>query len=282
VPETCTLVIPCFDEAQRLKRSEFLRLALLQPALQLLFVDDGSTDGTPDVLRSLREANPRQVSVERLDRNVGKAEAVRHGLRAALQCHTRFVGYTDADLSTPVDEISRMIAAISASPTHVLLASRVRLLGTRIERRAVRHYLGRVFATAASAALRIPVYDTQCGAKLFLTSEALAAALEEPFRSRWAFDVEILARLLSGRAGCRPLAPDDMREFPLRVWRDVAGSKLGARAMIRAGVDLLTIWAQGAVQPRGRQAVRSLAPPIRTQSWRPAAKKRAPAHGVQR
>jgi glycosyltransferase involved in cell wall biosynthesis len=248
----------------------------------LLFVDDGSTDGTPDVLRSLREANPRQVSVERLDRNIGKAEAVRHGLRAALQCQPRFVGYTDADLSTPVEELFRMIATMTASPTHVLLASRVRLLGTRIERHAVRHYLGRIFATAASAALHIPVYDTQCGAKLFLASEALEAALEEPFRSHWVFDVELLARLLSGRAGCPPLAPDEMREFPLRAWRDVAGSKLGARAMIRAGVDLLTIWAHGAFQHRAPQAVRNLAPPIRTQSWRPAARKSARTHGVRR
>ena len=82
--------------------------------------------------------------------------------------------------------------------TDVILASRVSLLGRRIVRSTRRHYLGRIFATLASRILRVAVYDTQCGAKLFRCAPALAAALRDPFLSRWVFDVELLGRLLTG------------------------------------------------------------------------------------
>jgi len=109
----------------------------------------------------------------------------------------------------------------------------VALLGHRIDRSAWRHYLGRLFATASSLVLRLSVYDTQCGAKVFRVTPALRTALAEPFTSRWAFDVELLQRLLG--AGVRPA---QFEEVPLRAWRDVGGSKLGPAAAIAAAADL--------------------------------------------
>jgi dolichyl-phosphate beta-glucosyltransferase len=83
------------------------------------------------------------------------------------------------------------------------------------------------------------VYDTQCGAKFFRATPALSRALDRPFRSRWAFDVELLGRLLSG--GAEALREDDLLEVPLRRWTHVGGSKLRPLAMLRAGADLAVI-----------------------------------------
>jgi dolichyl-phosphate beta-glucosyltransferase len=243
VSKSC-LIIPCFNEASRLPAGDFLRFAGERPDLTLLFIDDGSTDGTFEVLERMKEAASGAIEVHRLARNAGKAEAVRAGLRLALARGAEVVGYADADLATPTHELGRMLRRMEEGPCLVLLGSRVRLLGYRMERRAVRHYLGRVFATLASIALRLPVYDTQCGAKVFRRSPALEAALERPFRSRWIFDVELLDRLLRGGTGVAPLAPDDFEEVPLRLWRDVQGSKLRTGTMIRAGLEILALIAR--------------------------------------
>ncbi len=234
------LVIPCFNEAARLDRAEILRLARARPDLTLVLVDDGSSDQTAEVLTALRSASDA-IRVVALERNRGKAEAVRAGLLAAIADGARIVGYADADLSTPVGELLRLAACVDRYRVDVILASRVRLLGRQIDRHAHRHYLGRVFATFASIALRLPVYDTQCGAKFFRVTPALVAALRSPFRTRWIFDVELLARLLDGGRDAPPISPGAIREVPLLVWQDVRGSKLRAGGMLWAGLQILAL-----------------------------------------
>lgn len=240
---TLTLVIPCFNEVARLDRAAFLQLCAARPGLRIIFMDDGSTDGTGAMLEGLRAADASgSIAVLPLAVNQGKAEAVRRGLLAALDAGAEVVGYADADLATPPEELLRLVDDMAARPVAALLGARVRLLGSAIERHALRHYLGRIFATLASLALGVAVYDTQCGAKLLRRSELLRSALQTPFRSRWGFDVELLERLLSGAGGHPPLSAADMRELPLRAWRDVGGSKMGPTAMIRAGLQLLGLF----------------------------------------
>jgi len=231
------LVIPCFNEAARLQPAALLQL-LDDPRAHLMFVDDGSTDDTANVLQGMVASDSARVTVLSLPTNSGKAEAVRQGLLAALQTQPFGLGYLDADLATPPAEILRLLRVLYERDAQVVLGSRIALLGRRIERSAARHYLGRIFATLASAALSLPVYDTQCGAKMFRNTEALRVALTEPFLSRWAFDVELLGRLLRGSAGCAPLAVSAFHEEPLLAWHDVAGSKLRATHMARSLYDL--------------------------------------------
>jgi glycosyltransferase involved in cell wall biosynthesis len=209
--------------------------------IDLLFVDDGSTDTTADRIARLRTRAPERVGMLRLAKNRGKAEAVREGLLAAIAGPAEIVGYYDADLATPPAELLRLIELIGSIEADALLASRVLLLGRAIERSSFRHYIGRLFATAASIALRIAVYDTQCGAKLFRCSHALRAALREPFLSRWAFDVELLGRLLVGASDVPGIALDRIVEEPLRAWRDVPGSKLRPYHMFVAAMDMTRI-----------------------------------------
>lgn len=235
-----TVVIPCFNEAGRLDRAAIRRLVGLireaDPSSRALLVDDGSTDGTATMLATLTDEMDG-VEFLRLDRNRGKAEAVRHGLRTALGSGSTIVGYCDADFATPPEEVARLLTVLRDHPSDVaVIGSRVLLLGHAIHRSAVRHYVGRVFATLSGAILGVGVYDTQCGAKWFRAGDPLIHALDVPFRSRWGFDVELLGRLLRSGADA-----GDLREVPLDSWRDVDGSKVTARAGVRTLVDLVRI-----------------------------------------
>jgi glycosyltransferase involved in cell wall biosynthesis len=234
------IVVPCFNEAARFSPAGFDAL-LGDERVRLLFVDDGSTDATLSVLRAFCERHPARAAAHRLAKNGGKGEAVRAGLREALARGARVVGYLDADLSTPPSEASRLLDELVAHEVDVVLGARVGLLGREIIRDRARHYLGRIFATTASLVLELPVYDTQCGAKLFRAGPALVAALDAPFRSRWVFDVELLGRLLEGDASTPGLPRAAFREVPLGRWADISGSKLRASGMARSALDLLQI-----------------------------------------
>ena len=243
---TTAIVVPCFDEEARLDLAALTDLARLAGA-RLVLVDDGSTDGTPALLAAAAAADPARIEVVTLAANRGKGEAVRAGLRAALAGGDDVVGYYDVDLATPPEEMARLVDELRDRPERlVVLGSRVGLLGHDIERSAARHYLGRLYATLASAILRLSVYDTQCGAKVLRAGPALSAALATPFTSRWSFDVELIGRLL--RAGVPAAA---FVEVPLRTWRDVGGSKLGPRSAVAAALDLVRVARALRRQPAG-------------------------------
>jgi len=240
-----SVVVPCYNEAQRLQIrcfSDFLQAA--PDGLSLLFVNDGSRDDTPTILNRLVEESRGRASLLSLDRNRGKADAVRQGLLKGLEEGVTFVGYWDADLATPLSAILLFQDVLEREPgIDAVLGSRVRLLGKKVTRRPVRHYLGRVFATAVSLMLAMPVYDTQCGAKMFRRTPALEEALQRPFESRWIFDVELLGRLLAWYRRHTPdREPEAFYEFPLPQWRDVAGSRVGPRDFARAIGEVASLY----------------------------------------
>ena len=96
------LVVPCYNEAERFDSGGFADFLAEQPGYALLFVDDGSSDRTPERLEALRKRQPGQVSVLRLEANSGKGEAVRRGMQTALAAGAPFTGFWDADLATPL------------------------------------------------------------------------------------------------------------------------------------------------------------------------------------
>jgi glycosyltransferase involved in cell wall biosynthesis len=236
-----TVVVPCYNEATRLDAAPLRAFVDSHAEASLLLVDDGSTDATAAVLDRLAAERPGRIRALSLTPNGGKAEAVRRGLRDALAAGAEIVGYLDADLSTPPAEIDDLLAALARPGVQVAIGARVGMLGYDIDRSAVRHYLGRVFATAASIILRARVYDTQCGAKLFRAGPALSEALSTAFRSRWAFDVELLGRLLIGTPSVPALPLAAIVEVPLPVWHDVKGSKLGLTGMAQTLRDLFLV-----------------------------------------
>jgi dolichyl-phosphate beta-glucosyltransferase len=237
------IVVPCFNEAQRLSPEDFHAFAQRWPYGRFLFVDDGSTDSTFAVLSELQERIPAQVEVLRLPRNVGKAEAVRQGMLRSFQSSAQYVGFWDADLATPLDAIPLFERVLRDRPAiDIVLGARIKLLGRDIQRSPTRHHLGRIFATFVAVTLGLEVYDSQCGAKLFRSTESVRAVFQNAFLSRWIFDVEILARFMKLKQSDAASALEaSLYELPLPRWHDITGSKLRPKDFIRAIYDLAQI-----------------------------------------
>lgn len=238
------VVVPCYNEAGRLSPEAYRAFAEGWRHGGFLFVDDGSTDATFAVLSKLQGTLPGRFEVLRLPSNVGKAEAVRQGFLHAFKSEPGYVGFWDSDLATPLDAIPLFEAVFQDRPrTEVVLGARVKLLGRDVRRKPVRHYLGRAFATAVALLTGIEVYDSQCGAKLFRSTPTVQAIFASRFRSRWIFDVEILARFLQlKRRDGLPGAEALLYEFPLPAWHDVDGSKLRPKDFGQALIDLVRIY----------------------------------------
>lgn len=234
-----TIIIPCYNEADRLNSRLFIDYLEKPSQTNFMFVNDGSTDSTLSVLQHLVDSFPEKVKTLSLPTNCGKAEAVRQGILAALKVGAKNVGYWDADLATPLSEIDRFLKKMHDDKAiRIIYGTRVKRLGGKIERHWYRHYFGRILATIISFLLDLPTYDTQCGAKLF--NGPLAQELfREPFISSWLFDVEILARSIG------ILGKDEMitcsYEIPLASWRDVGKSKIKSSYIPKIPYELIKI-----------------------------------------
>jgi dolichyl-phosphate beta-glucosyltransferase len=220
-----SIVIPAYDEEQRLPRT-LERLAAWLRAWgrphEVLVVDDGSRDGTVAAARAAGAA------VLANDRNRGKGYSVRRGMLAARGA-LRLM--TDADLSTPIEELPRLVARIEEG-CGVAIGSRA-LPGARIEIRQpwYRENMGRVFNLMVRGLALPGLRDTQCGFKLF-TAEAARDAFADARLDGFSFDVEAL--YLARKRGHR------VCEIPV-VWRNDAASRVTLSSGLRAFLDLARI-----------------------------------------
>lgn len=250
------LVVPCHNEAARLEPDAFLGFLAAHPSSHLIFVDDGSDDQTRVVLDRIQAGAPSSITVLGHAPRRGKAETVRVGILEGLRLGAPLVGFFDADLSTPLAAVDDFLALLRVRPAvELVLGSRVMLMGKDIRRKATRHYLGRVFATAASLTLDLPVYDTQCGAKILRVTAETPSLFTSPFHSPWIFDVELIARYLQlpVPAGAPPRR-DGIYELALAAWHDRPGSKLRWHDFARAMVELGYIWRMRRAPDRGPAA----------------------------
>lgn len=233
------IVIPCYNEQHRFQKDAFAHFLKTQTDIYLLFVNDGSQDDTGSMLTIFtREFS--NAALLNLPENKGKAEAVRAGIQHALKLGKFvYLGFWDADLATPLDQIPEFIRLATDRQKSMVSGCRLMRLGADIRRKPQRHYIGRVFATLASAVLKLPVYDTQCGAKLFDTAYA-AAGFADTFKTKWLFDVEIIARLII-RFGYANVS-NKSYEYPLPSWQDVGGSRLKPKDFLKAPYQLFLIW----------------------------------------
>ncbi|MBW7867848.1 MAG: glycosyltransferase [Brumimicrobium sp.] len=232
------IIIPCYNEAHRLKSSNFLDFLSEYKGFSLYFIDDGSTDSTLSLLKDLKSKNEDKITVYRIEKNGGKGEAVRTGMMLAYETgQYAQIGFLDADLSTPLSEFVSLTSFLIQTHKKAVFGSRLKIGGTRIDRSPFRHIVGRFFATLISWTIKIPFYDTQCGAKVFESITA-AKVCQKPFVSRWLFDVEIILRLkkIWGEAIFKYL-----HEFPLGEWTQVDGSKISFLDGVKVPFELRKI-----------------------------------------
>ncbi len=196
--ETLSLVIPAFNEEARLPAllgalSDSASEAVAEAGYELLetlIVDDGSTDGTREALRAAAGENPKLRPLTEFERNRGKGAAVATGVRAAKG---DWVLLADVDLSTPLEELRKLSAAIRDGGAGMAIGSR-NVPGAEVERGPVHRKLtGWAFNGAVRALTGLDVHDTQNGFKL-MPAELGRQLFEEQRCPGFAFDVELLMR----------------------------------------------------------------------------------------
>jgi dolichyl-phosphate beta-glucosyltransferase len=216
------LVVPCFRESARIGHflpelcAEMDRLG----GIRVLVVEDGSGDEEQAKMTALlagwREKYVCLAEPLLLAENLGKGGAVYAGWAKAGGAD--WLAFVDADGASPVREVSRLVqlARAQGQPHRALFASRVMMLGRKVQRLLKRHLLGRIYATLVSEMLGIPVYDSQCGLKLVPRAafEKVASSLQI---KGFAFDVELLVALL--KSGC------EVEEVPTD-WQEIPGGKV--------------------------------------------------------
>ena len=231
------IIVPCYNEEKRLRPRCFAEYISSREDVGFCFVNDGSCDGTMDVLRRIVAPFPGRTAILDLKTNGGKGEAVRAGVRHVSEfVSSEYIGFWDADLATPLGEIDDFLDILDSGEGFVVTSgSRIPRMGAFIERTPLRDLEGRIFASLSSGILGLKFRDTQCGAKLFDSSLA-ADVFGRPFISRWCFDVELFARLRD------ILGPSRMKrevcEVPLKRWTEVAGSKVTLGGTICMILDL--------------------------------------------
>ena len=232
------ICVPCYNESRRLNKAAFLSYVNEHRDVAFLFVNDGSKDDTLNILTEFVEEH-ENLLVFNLEQNGGKAEAVRQGMMYINQnFQSHYIGFWDADLATPLNELSNFMTIIQQQNFDMVTGLRLMRLGAKVKRKTSRHYLGRIFATFAAMILHIAVYDTQCGAKLY-KAELVPYLFEEKFSTRWLFDIEILARYLQRYD--RDKAKSCIYEYPLFTWEDKSGSQVKVKDFVKAPIELWKI-----------------------------------------
>ncbi len=233
-----SIVIPCYNEEKGISNSEYSDFLVHNPEVFICFVNDCSTDKTIKVLKELKEKHPTQIHILSLEKNSGKAKAVRKGINYCNQNYQhQFIGYLDADLATTLEEFIELQNYLQGEVVFSF-GSRIRKIGSTIERENSRFLIGRVVATFISNILDIKVYDTQCGSKLF-TREISEKLFQKKFISKWLFDVELFYRMIHFFG--REKAIEKMVEVPLKLWVEKGDSKVKFTYGFKLWFDLFKI-----------------------------------------
>ncbi|MGM5630739.1 glycosyltransferase [Apibacter raozihei] len=232
------VVVPCYNEENRLPVGEFEKSLETDKSLYFCFVNDGSTDGTLNILNMLKEKFPENVLVVDQQPNAGKSAAIFRGINDSLNWKPfDIIGYLDADLATSIEEYKRICSYMNDSVVMVF-GSRIRRIGSQINRKLHRHLIGRIFATLSSTMLDLPVYDTQCGAKAF-SNDIARQIFKDPFISNWSFDIEIFFKFI--KIVGKENVENSAKEIPLESWRDVGDSKVKLSYSLKLPFELLRI-----------------------------------------
>ncbi len=233
-----SLVVPCYNEFRRWDNSYWEKLSLIEN-LELVFVNDGSTDGTLDLIMDV--TSRLNYSMVNLEVNAGKAEAVRHGFLATSDSSSFGIGFLDADSAFSVEEVKRQVNIFLERNADdqvgvSVWSSRVQLAGRHIHRSLPRHYLARILLTILASRLNFKIYDPQSGLKIYPNSPEVRDCFSKEFSTRWFVDLEIYLRYFEINGEYM-----SVWEEPVNSWRDVPGSKIVSKEYLRIFRDILKL-----------------------------------------
>ncbi len=230
--ERCVgVVIPCYNEEERLSSKEFHDFIDSNLGYLLCFVNDGSTDKTLDVLNSLRKGRENNIIVYDCEKNGGKAEAVRQGvLHLAKDPQLDYIGYLDADLSTDFRDFDDLVKTIETSDFKIVSGSRMTRMGANIAKESARAIISKTINLIIRTILGMSFNDTQCGAKI-MDKDIAQHMFKDKFITRWIFDVEIFMRMRKHYG--KKKAISYICEQPLKRWIHADGSKLSMRDSVQ-------------------------------------------------
>lgn len=234
------VAIPCYNEEKRLKSKEFISFLEKNSGYHLCFVNDGSTDNTLDVLKELQKGRDHYVSIYDCEKNGGKAEAVRQGLNYLSEFpDLDYIGFLDADLSTDFRDFDDLVKMIETSDFQIVNGSRISRMGANITKESARKLISMTINLIITRILGMPFKDTQCGAKI-MRKELVKVAFQQPFLTKWLFDVEIFMRMRNHFG--REKAEKMICEQPLKRWIHADGSKLSYSDSLKIGFQLMKIF----------------------------------------
>jgi CheY-like chemotaxis protein/glycosyltransferase involved in cell wall biosynthesis len=221
------VVIPCYNEEERLLSKEFTDFIDKHSGYHLCFVNDGSKDNTLEVLNNLRAGRENFITVYDCEKNGGKAEAVRLGmLHMAKHEDLDYIGFLDADLSTDLADFDDLVTTIENSNFKIVSGSRISRMGANITKESARKIISLTINFIIRKILGMEFKDTQCGAKIF-HKDVIELSFGEKFVTKWIFDVEIFKRMASYYTTAK--AKNLICEQPLKRWIHADGSKLSMK-----------------------------------------------------
>ena len=225
------VVIPCYNEEERLRTEEFTSFVHSNLGYHLCFVNDGSTDNTLKVLEELSSGREDHISVFNCAKNGGKAEAVRQGvLHLTKDKQLDYIGFLDADLSTNFQDFDDLVKTISTSDFKIVSGSRIARMGADIHKEGARAIISKTINKIIQTILGMPFRDTQCGAKI-MTIDVIEKVFEKKFYTKWLFDVEIFMRMKKVYGAEK--AKSYLCEQPLKRWVHEDGSKLSMKDSVK-------------------------------------------------
>ena len=221
------VVIPCYNEEERLFSSEFTDFINKNSGYHLCFVNDGSTDNTLEKLYEIQKGKEDFITVYNCEINGGKAEAVRLGmLHMAKKQDLDYIGFLDADLSTDLTDFDDLVKTIETSNFKIVSGSRMARMGANITKESARKVISMSINYIIRKILAMDFNDTQCGAKIF-RKEVIQIAFGKKFVTQWIFDVEIFMRMRKFYSLKK--AKSMLCEQPLKRWIHADGSKLSMK-----------------------------------------------------
>jgi len=234
------IIIPCYNEANRLNISAFKKCLKTYHNFQLCFVNDGSTDDTLHILSNFQKEFKERITIIDMKKNKGKAAAIRAGSRFLYSLKKiKYVGYLDADLSTDFEEFNDLLENLKLEKKLIMVFGSRNSQKNNINRNSSRDFFSKVVNFFIKLILKLPINDTQCGAKVFRV-KYIPVMYNSKFKSKWLFDIEMFLRLKIHFSNKNIM--DYIKEQPLKNWNHVDDSKLGIKDSVQIPFKLAKIW----------------------------------------